>query len=281
MKSRNRIPLRPSRLAIVLLSAFALIGLIGCRAEINVTVSEEGEGDIELIAAVSDTVLSLVQLGGDDPFGGLLDMPSDELQTEGLEGASVQPFSEAGYSGIQIRADFDPYDPIFTDLSEDRSVLGNLTEAVGIGEFKFTRTQDDDGWIVELDQTTDASITDGLDELVGDIPFDTGDIDLPFIFSLQLPGKYTEHNADREIDGTLVWDANLLDGIEVYVVSRDPGLQIDIIPIIITTIFAVIAIGIVVSVVVSRERRRRRAEEDAEDGALNAQRFGADSSMKQ
>ena len=281
MKSRNRPPLRPTRLVIILLSVFTLVALVGCRAEINVTVSEEGEGDIELIAAVSDTVLSLVQLGGDDPFGDFLDMPSDELQTEGLEGASVQPFSEAGYSGIQIRADFDPYDPIFTDLSQDRSVLGNLTEAVGIGEFKFTRTEDDDGWIVELDQTTDASITDGLDELVGDIPFDTSDIDLPFIFSLQLPGEYTEHNADREIDGTLVWDANLLDGIEVYVVSRDPGLQIDIIPIIITTVFAVIAIGIVVSVVVSRERRRRRAEEDAADGALNAQRFGADSSMKQ
>ena len=226
-------------------------------------------------------MLSLVQLGGDDPFGDLLDMPSDELQTEGLEGASVQPFSEAGYSGIRIRADFDPYDPIFTDLSEDRSILGNLTEAVGIGEFKFTRTEDDDGWIVELDQTTDASITDGLDDLVGDIPFDTGEIDLPFIFSLQLPGEYAEHNADREIDGTLVWDANLLDGIEVYVVSRDPGLQIDIIPIIITTIFGIIAIGIVISVVVSRERRRRRAEEDAADGALNAQRFGAGSSMKQ
>ena len=68
MKSRNRTPLRPTHLVIVLLSTFALIGLIGCRAEINVTVSEEGEGNIELIAAVSDTVLSLAQLGGDDPF---------------------------------------------------------------------------------------------------------------------------------------------------------------------------------------------------------------------
>ena len=279
MKSRNQTPLRPSRLVIVLLSTFALIGLIGCRAEINVSVSEEGEGDIELIAAVSDTVLSLAQLGGEDPFGDFLDVPPDELQAEGLEGASVQPYSEAGYSGIRIRADFDPYDPIFADLSEDRSVLGNLTQAVGIGEFKFTRTENDDGWIVELDQTTDASVTEGLDDLVGDIPFDTGDIDLPFIFTLQLPGKYTEHNADREIDGTLIWDANLLEGIEVYVVSRDPGLQIEFVPIIITSIFGIILIGIVVSVVVSRERRRRRAEEDAAAETLNEQQIGADSSM--
>lgn len=279
MKSHNRTPLRPTRFVITLLTAFALVALLGCRAEINVSVSEEGNGEIELIAAVSDTVLSLAQLGGEDPFGDFLDVPSDELQAEGLEGASVQPYSEAGYSGIRIRADFDPYDPIFADLSEDRSVLGNLTEAVGIGEFKFTRTENDDGWIVELDQTTDASVTEGLDDLVGDIPFDTGDIDLPFIFSLQLPGEYTEHNADREIDGTLVWDANLLEGIEVYVVSRDPGLQIAIVPIIITTIFAIIAIGIVVSVVVSRERRRRRAEEDAAAETLNEQQIGADSSM--
>ena len=279
MKSHNRIPFRPTRLVITLLSAFTLVALVGCRAEINVSVSEEGNGEIELIAAVSDTVLSLAQLGGEDPFGDFLDVPADELQAEGLEGATVQPYSEAGYSGIRIRADFDPYDPIFADLSEDRSVLGNLTEAVGIGEFKFTRTENDDGWIVELDQTTDASVTEGLDDLVGDIPFDTGDIDLPFIFSLQLPGEYTEHNADREIDRTLVWDANLLEGIEVYVVSRDPGLQIAIVPIIITTIFAIIAIGIVVSVVVSRERRRRRAEEDAAAETLNEQQIGADSSM--
>ncbi len=279
MKSQKRTPLRPTRLVITLLSAFTLIALVGCRAEINVTVSEEADGEIELIAAVSDTVLSLAQLGGEDPFGDFLDIPSDELQAEGLEGANVESYSEAGYSGIRIRADFDPYDPIFADLSEDRSVLGNLTQAVGIGEFKFKRTENDDGWIVELHQTTGASIADGVDAIVGEIPFDTGEIDLPFIFSLQLPGKYTEHNADREIDGTLVWDANLLDGIEVYVVSRDPGLQIEIIPIIITTIFGIILIGIVVSVVVSRERRRRRAEEDAADSALNAQRFGADSSM--
>ncbi len=279
MKSRNLTPLRPTRLVIVLLSVFALVALVGCKAEINVSVSEEGEGDIELILAVSDAVLSLVQLGGDDPFGDLLDMPSDELQAEGLEGASVQPFSESGYSGIRIRADFDPYDPIFTDLSEDRSVLGNLTEAVGIGEFKFTRTENDDGWQVELNQETDASITDGLDDLVGDIPFNADGLNLPFILSLELPGEYVEHNADREVDGTLIWDANLLEGIKVHAISRDPGLQIEIVPIIITTVFAIIGIGIVVSVVVSRERRRRRAEEDAAIEAQSEQQTGADSSM--
>ena len=268
MKSLIKSPLHRSKIQIASLCAIALIALFGCKAEINVAVSEQDEGEIEIIAAVSDTVLSLLQLGGDDPVGDLLDIPSDELQAEGLEGASVQAYSEAGYSGIRIQANFDPYDPVLSDLSADRSVLGNLTEAVGIGNFNFTRTPDDDGWQVELNQMTDASITDGLGDFVGDIPFNTDDLDLPFILSLELPGEYIEHNANREVDGVLIWDANLLEGIEVYAVSRDSGLGIELGPLIITAIFAIIALTIIISVVASRERRRRRAEEDAALEAL-------------
>ena len=279
MKSLIKSPFSRSNLLIAVLSAIALIALVGCKAEINVAVNEEDVGEIELIAAVSDTVLSMAQLGGGDPFEDFLDTPADELQTEGLEGATVEPYSEAGYTGIRIHAKFDPYDPILSDLSEDRSILGNLTEAVGIGNFNFTRTPDDDGWQVELNQETDASITDGLGDLVGDIPFNTDDLNLPFVLSLELPGEYVEHNANREVDGVLIWDANLLEGIEVHAVSRDSGSGIALGPLIITAIFAIIALTIVISVVVSRERRRRRAEEDAALEAQSEQQIGADSSM--
>lgn len=282
MDSRNPTSLRAPSILSAAFVALVLFALIGCRAEINVSVSEEGEGDIELIAAISDTVLSLAQIGGEDPFGDLLDLPSEELQAEGLEGASVQPYSQAGYSGIRILADFDPYDPVFADLTENDSILGNLTETVGIGRFTFDRTENEDGWIVELRQNTDPAFTEGLDELgdfAGDLPIDLANLDLPFILSLELPGDYVEHNADREVDGALIWDANLLEGIDVSVTSRDPGLQIEIVPIIVTAIFAIIILAIVVSVVVSRERRRRRAEEDAAAEALSEQQIGSDSSM--
>ena len=274
---------RSKSLLVLLLAAVVLIALSACRAEVNVSVDEDGEGEIELIAAVSDTIMSMAQLGGEDPFGEFLDAPADELETEGLEGASIEPYSEAGYTGIRIRADFDPYDPVLADLSQGRSILGNLTEAVGIGGFKFTRTEKDDGWIVELDQTTDDAVTEGLDELAGelsgDIPFDIGELDLPFILSLELPGKYIEHNASREVDGVLIWDANLLEGIDISVVSQDPGFQFDIVPIAITAIFILVFGGIVVSVVVSRERRRRRAEEDAAMEAESEHQIGAGSTM--
>ncbi len=252
---------------VALSSLIAFTVFSGCKAEINVVVNEESEGEIELIAAVSDTILSLAQIGGEDPLGELLGAPSEELETPGLEGASIEPYSEAGYTGIRIRADFNPYDPIFGDLSENRSILGNLTETVGIGNFNFARTEADDGWIVELDQTTDASITEGLDDFVGEIPGDlplaVGELDLPFILSLELPGEYVEHNADREVDGVLIWDANLLEGVNISATSRDPGSQLELVPIIITSIFAAIFLGIVIYVVTSRERRRKRAEEDA------------------
>ena len=251
----------------LLLATAVLVALTACRAEVNVSVDEEGEGEIELIAAVSDTIMSMAQLGGEDPFGDFLDTPGDQLESEGLEGFSVEPYSQAGYTGVRIRANFDPYDPALASLSEGDSIIGELTDTVGIGRFNFARTENDDGWIVELNQTTDPSVADGLGELgdlAGDIPFDIGELDLPFILSLELPGEYVEHNANRETDGTLVWDANLLEGIDVYVVSRDPGLQIAFVPIIITVLFVLIFGGIVIAVIVSRERRRRRAEEDAE-----------------
>ncbi len=250
----------------ILLATTALISMVACKAEINLSVNEEGEGEIELIAAVSDAIMSLAQLGGDDPFGDFLDAPADELETEGLEGATVEPYSEAGYTGIRIRANFDPHDPALTALSQGDSILGELTETVGIGRFTFARTQNDDGWIVELNQTTDPSITEGLDDLggfAGDLPIDLANLELPFILSLELPGEYIQHNANREVDGVLIWDANLLDGINISATSRDPGTQFELVPIIITVLFILIFGGIVVSVVISRERRRRRAEEDA------------------
>ena len=247
----------------LLLAATALMLLTACRAEINVSVDEEGNGKIEIIGAVNDAILSMAQLGGEDPLGDFLDAPVDELESEGLAGATIEPYSEAGYTGVRIRANFDPRSQAIAAISDGESILGNLTETVGIGKFNFTRTEQDDGWIVELNQTTDSSIAEGLDGLTGDIPFDLGELELPFILSLELPGEYTDHNADREVDGVLIWDSNLLDGIDVYAQTRDPGFQFAIGPIIITTLFVLIGGGIVTSVVVSRYRRRRREEEDA------------------
>ena len=260
MKSRSR---HSKPWLALLLATAALISVTACRAEVNISVDEEGEGEIELIAAVSDAIMSLARMSGEDPFSDFLSSPADELETEGLEGASVEPYSQAGYTGVRIRANFDPYDPALTALSEGGSILGELTDTVGIGTFKFARTEQDDGWIVELNQTTDPSVTDGLGDLAGDIPFDIGELDLPFVLSLELPGEYVEHNADREVDGVLIWDANLLEGVNISATSRDAGTRFELVPIIITVLFVLVFGGIVISVVVSRERRRRRAEEDA------------------
>lgn len=263
MESLPTTKTRSKLLFAILLVAATLVSLTACKAEVNLSVDEDGNGKVEVIGAVSDTILSLARLSGEDPFEDLLDLPEEELQSDGLDGASIETYREGGYTGVRISADFDPYDSAITALSNDSSVLGNISESLGLDSFQFTRTSDDDGWIVELKQTTDPSLSDGLDDLVGDIPFDTGTLDLPFVFSLQMPGEYVEHNADREVNDVLIWDTNLLDGIDVYAQTRDPGFQIALVPIIITALFILIGGGIIVAVVVSRERRRRRAEEDA------------------
>ena len=270
---------RSQVIALILTLAILGIVLTSCKAEVNLVVDEDGTGEIEIIGAVNDAILSLMRLGGEDPFEDLLDLPEEDASTEGLEGASIEAYSQGGYTGVRIKAAFDPYDPMFAAISKEDSLLGGLTDALGIGEFEFTRTAEDDGWVVALDQTIDSSLTDGLDEFMGDAPFDFGELDLPFVFSLQLPGDYVEHNADREVNGVLIWDANLLEGIDISVVTRDPGLQFEIVPIIITAIFVLIFGGIVIGVVVSRERRRRRAEQDAATEGQSEQQIGVDSSM--
>ena len=249
-------------LFVTLLAAATLISLTACKAEVNVSVDEEGNGKIEIIGAVNDAILSLASLGGEDPFEELFDLPEENLESDGLEGVSIEAYRQGGYSGVRISASFDPYDPTITALSNDVSILGNLTASLGLDRFQFTRTDDDDGWIVELKQTTDESITNDFGDLMGNIPFDVGELDLPFVFSLQMPGEYTEHNADREVNGVLIWDANLLDGIDIYAQIRDPGFQVPLVPIIITALFVLIGGGIVISVIVSRERRRRLQQED-------------------
>ena len=263
MKSPIFSSLRIPAFALFLAVAILASVLTGCKAEVNVTVDEEGAGEIEIIGAVNDAILSLIRMGGEDPLEDILELPEEGSSAQGLEGTMIEPYSEHGYTGVRIRTSFDAHDPTLNALSRDDSMLGTLTESIGLSDFNFTRTPQDDGWIVRLNQSTDSSLTDEFDDFLGNAPIDIADLDLPFVFSLKLPGEYIEHNADREIDGALIWDTNLLEGVDISVVSRDPGLQIAIVPIVITAIFIVILGGIVISVVVSRERRRRRMEQDA------------------
>ena len=259
---------KPVIALLVLALAAMSVALSACRAELNVTINEEEVGEIEVVGAVSNTILSLLQLGGDDPFEDLLEIPDADADASGfgIGGVRIEEYSDGSFTGVRLAATFDPYDPTFAAISDDDSMLGTLMDEFGIGDFRFSRTNADDGWIVELNQNTDLSFMDGIDDLTGDIPFNVGDLDLPFVISLTLPGRYVEHNADREVDGTLVWDTNLRDGVNISVVSRDPGIALT--PIIISAIFASIFGGIVIYVIVSRERRRRREEEDAAQEAL-------------
>jgi hypothetical protein len=260
-----------ARLFCLAVATVALVSFVACKAEVNIAVDEEGIGEIELVAALNDAILSLASMAGEDPFEEFFSIPVEQLETEGLEGAIIESYSQAGYTGISIRARFDPYDPTLAVMSDGDSMLGNLTEDIGLDGFRFIRTEQDDGWVVQLDQSAEPSIAEGFDDLPSDIPFDMDDLQLPFIFSLKLPGEYVEHNADREVDGVLIWDTTLVEGINISAVSRDPGTQFELVPIIITAVFAAIFLGIVIGVVVSRERRRRRADEDA---ALEAESEG-------
>ena len=270
---------RSQALLFFLLVSTSFIALLACKAEVNISVDEEDMGEIEIVAAVNDVIISFARLSGEDPFEYYLETPVEELETEGLRGAIVEPYSESGYTGIRIRADFYPNDPILTAISDGASVLGEITDTIGLDDFKFIRTEQDDGWIVHLNQSADPSMMKDFGDFVDDdVLLDIGALDLPFIFTIELPGEYVEHNADRKVNGVLIWNANLLEGINISVVSRDPRFQFEVAPIIITALFILIFGGIVAGVIVSKERRRKREKEDRMMETQSSQ-IGSDSSI--
>ena len=257
--------LRPHFLTLALVLPLLLFALTACKVEVNFSIDEEGSGEIEIVGAVNDTVMALANLGTDDPLEELFEITEEEMDGSGITGSTIERYSQGGYTGVKINVDFDAYDPVVSAFSEGDSILGELTEQSDTAGFNFTRTAEDDGWVVELRRESTQTDLPDLPDVLDDVPFDLDDLNLPFIISLQLPGQYIEHNADREVDGVLFWEEDLLDGIiDVYVVSRDSGSEIEWVPIIISVIFATVFGGIVIGVVVSRERRRRRLAEDVE-----------------
>ncbi len=263
MQLFSAIKLQPIPTALSLLVIASAVLLTACKSEVNIAIDEEGAGQMEVVVAASNTIMSLMGMAGDDSISEYIDSVLDEVDLGEFDDSIIEPYSQSGYTGVRIKVDFDAYDPTITALSEDDSILGELAGAIGIFNLKLERTAADDGWIIEFKPPDVSQFTDSMDGILGDDTPDLGAVDLPYTLSITLPGEYVEHNADREVNESLVWDGDILEGIEVRVVSRDPGIQIQWVPIIITAIFALIFITIVVSVIVSRERRRRREESDA------------------
>lgn len=199
MKAPHHAPISRSvrTLALLALTALTTFGCI--RAEIAITVNEDGSGVLEYTVALSDAFLGLAEATGDDSFS---------VQDEDLpSGAEVREYSEGGYSGFIASVPFTDYAELRDLLEESQTEFVEGVATSGIPDI----SQDEDGaWrfsmlvpplgeeLFEDGSTEDAQFAEQYARALL--------ADAWYRVRVGLPGEIEEHNADRLEDGELFWE---------------------------------------------------------------------------
>ena len=188
------IPRRCSRWTALLLAIGAVV-LTGCiRVEVSFTVQEDGSGAVAVVTALSDEFIdALVEIGGpandDGSFLG---------DIRHIPGAIVEEYREDGFSGERLTI-------TVPDMTRIDEFLGGIDEVWQAAE-QLEVEREGEGWRFEL------VVEPPRDDLVGlDDPeaLDALDQGLSYTVRLSLPGRLTEHDADRVEAGEAVWELDV------------------------------------------------------------------------
>ena len=190
------------RFALLLLLA---LGLSACtiRFDIGVEVNEDETGTFTAFVGLDQELRDLMeQSGGED-----LSL-TEQMTSDVPEGFEVEEYTEDGFEGVKLSADFDSFADLNQQLTETGG--GELGATDMVNGFEFTHDGD------EFRFSADVS---GVDEGFGDVLGEAGGEDLlsgfdPSLmsdlfeirFRLTLPGEIKEHNADSIEGNTLTWD---------------------------------------------------------------------------
>lgn len=255
--------------AMLLVLAFLSFSSFGiaCKYDSLIRVDETGDGEVVAIIAIDDLIMNFARMGGDDVMSALLDEASDgvvESDDDG-NGMRIESYQDDGYEGWKITVPFDADDLFSGDRTIGDLLLAGMGDLIGLGDYMFERNAEDDGWVFLVDQAIDFDIMDAMEESLGEMMDGSGfpSFGLPdpeITFRLDLPGTITEHNADRLVDGVLVWDVDLSDDVYFSAKSQDASSGIGIASIIVAGVFAFILLCIAIGVPLSRSRSRKRAE---------------------
>ena len=177
------------------LLAIGAVVLTGCiRVEVSFTVQEDGSGAVAVVTALSDEFIdALVEIGGpandDGSFLG---------DIRHIPGAIVEEYREDGFSGERLTI-------TVPDMTRIDEFLGGIDEVWEAAE-QLQVEREGEGWRFEL------VVEPPRDDLVGlDDPeaLDALDQGLSYTVRLSLPGRLTEHNADRVEAGEAVWELDV------------------------------------------------------------------------
>jgi len=211
----------PRRLIVLVVGAAVL--LTGClKLDVGLEVNDDGSGTLRMISAVDVQKLEeLAEMFGED--AATEGEPSIREQVEDIDpselppGASVTYYEDGRFQGVEVVVAFTAEDDLGQLIGEALAAspgdAGDLGSGPTAGMFESFLVEPDGagGWRFEATMaSTDELADEGgmppemLRNLIGEPEVQ---------FSIRLPGRQVEHNADRLLgDGTMVWDLDLFGG---------------------------------------------------------------------
>lgn len=201
--------------------------LAGCfSVESNITINDDGTGDIELVTLVDTERLQ--------EFAGMLGEDAGEL--EGLSGEElIGQMTEGDDPCGDLDSSFGDYEVTVEEISEG-SEVGVRCAVAGIPLDELSDIGEDSSFTIEQDETGTrfSAVLGGVDELEGSGEEVTEmlDIDLDELFSISFsatgPGSLGENNATSTDGATATWkvtgDADFVtDGDATMTAEWTPG----------------------------------------------------------
>lgn len=198
----------------------------GCvRAEIGVRVEDDGSGTATVLFAFKESMLEFMSSLDEgesedfDPKAVFSDVDMSLLPG----GTKVDPYERDGFVGSRITMPF-------KDVKELSDLLGFVTSGASVptesteeGAFElFALERTEDGW--RLDATA-APLSTEEDLAASDEAFTKQFLeDASFTIKVRLPGKITQHNADKVDGNELTWslDFESIEARELRAVSSGP-----------------------------------------------------------
>jgi hypothetical protein len=206
----------------LLLAAVAMV-LVGCiRFELSITVNEDGSGEASILVALDEEAIEAFdeETGGDteNPFSN----PTDEDFADLPDGAAFEDYNEDGFVGSRVTIPFAASDDVPAALETffaTTTAGDGLTGPDGLFETLELR-REGDGWRLEA-----LSVPLGLDDggeddsLFANAFVEALFSEASFEIKVELPGEIMEHNADRVVGSTMVWELGFTDSEPVQLMA--------------------------------------------------------------
>lgn len=189
-----------------------VLGLSACtiRFDIGVDVNKDESGSFTIFVGLDEEMRELAsQFGGEDMS------LTDQILADVPEGFEAEEYSEDGFDGVRLSADFNSFDELNAKLAGAGSGVGDAIGADLVNDFNLTHDGDEFHFSADLGGV-DQSLTDAIGQAGGeDVLSGFGANALSDVFDvrfrLTLPGTIEDNNADTVNGNTLTWNISLDD----------------------------------------------------------------------